>query len=75
MGKPYLVKIGLMGMIGRYDAPDYRTYARDDQVICRTPRGLEAGRILCALEPGIDRVSPDHQGQLLRSTSPADGLI
>ena len=75
MGKPYLVKIGLMGMIDRYDAPDYRSYARDEQVICRTPRGLEAGRILCELESGIDRVEPDQKGQLLRPTSSADQMI
>ncbi|MCH2182342.1 MAG: PSP1 domain-containing protein [Mariniblastus sp.] len=75
MSKPYLVKIGLMGMIGRYDAPDYRHYDRDVQVICRTPRGLEVGRVLCELGMPSEVQETDQQGQLLRSTTAADQLI
>ncbi|MEE2826333.1 MAG: PSP1 C-terminal domain-containing protein [Planctomycetota bacterium] len=75
MSKPYLVKIGLMGMIGRYDAPDYRQYERDAQVICRTPRGLEVGRVLCDLNAPGEARETEQQGQLLRSTTAADELL
>ena len=75
VSKPYLVKIGLMGMIGRYDAPDYRQYERDAEVICRTPRGLEVGRVLCDLNAPHEARETEQQGQLLRSTTSADTLI
>ncbi len=62
-----------MGLVGRYDAPDYRDYRRDEQVICRTSRGLEAGLVLCGLD--ADDTSTEHQGELLRPTSAADRMI
>ena len=74
MGKPYLVKIGLMGDVGRYDSPDYRSYVRDDKVICRTQRGLESGTVLCDLE-AHDGNAPETQGELLRSISSDDQMI
>lgn len=74
VGKPYLVKIGLMGVVGRYDSPDYRRYARDESVICRTQRGLEAGTVLCDLEVS-HTIEPETQGELLRSTSSDDQMI
>lgn len=50
MGAPHLVKIGLMGVVGRYESPDFTVFPRDTQVICRTPRGLEIGQVLCPIE-------------------------
>lgn len=79
MGLPHLVKIGLMGTVDRFDAPDFRRYDRDTQVICRTQRGLEHGTVLCDLsadEIESGDASVQHPaGELLRQTGPEDRMI
>jgi hypothetical protein len=44
----HLVRIGLLGHVGRFRAADARCYPRGVRVVVRTARGLEVGEILAA---------------------------
>ncbi len=69
-----LVRVGTLGHVGRFRIVD-RTASvrRGDWVVCRTPRGLEAGQVV--------NPNPDYQdaarvdGQLLRPMEPADRFL
>jgi len=63
-----------MGVLGTFEASDFRTYARDQRVICRTRRGLEWGTVVCDIghqEPS----GRNCDGELLRTTTPDDEMI
>ncbi len=70
---PHLVKLGLFGHIGRFSAADGGRFERDQQVICRTGRGLEVGEVLCCLES--EQRGETDDGLLLRKVSPDDRRI
>ncbi len=73
MGIPHLVKIGLLGQVGRFSTVDGREYRRGDDVVCRTDRGLEIGSVLCPLD---QTGAPQNlDGQMLRQVTPDDRLI
>ncbi len=74
MGVPHVVKIGMMGAVGKFESLDYQHYPRGSRVICRTSRGLECGRVLCSLDNETTALgTPD--GQLLRLVGSEDELI
>ena len=82
VGTLHFVKTGLMGVLGTFEAVDFRTYARDQRVICRTRRGLEWGTVVCDVGhqslahnevPHAKSVTCD--GELLRRTTPDDEMI
>lgn len=73
LGVSHLVKIGLLGQIGRFSSVDGRQFVRHDEVICRTDRGLEVGSVLCPLDR--NDTGQDLDGQLLRPVTPDDRLI
>lgn len=75
MGRPHLVKVGLLGLVGRFDSTGWRAFARDDRVVCRTSRGLEIGRVMCALDIEDSSRSDEIDGQVLRRVSHDDELI
>lgn len=79
MGRQHLVQVGLMGVVGCYDAIDFRSYERDVRVICRTGRGLEAGKVLCDVaDTDIDAANFSNEmpvGELLRQSGREDDLI
>ncbi len=58
-----------MGVVGTFDAADFRVYSRDQRVICRTSRGLECGIVVCAVD------QPATDGEVLRVTGQEDELI
>lgn len=58
-----------MGVVGTFDAADFRIYHRDQRVICRTARGLEWGIVICDVDP------PAADGDLLRVVGGEDELI
>ncbi len=58
-----------MGVVGTFDAADFRVYTRDQRVICRTRRGLEVGVVICDVD------SPATEGDVLRVTGSEDELI
>ena len=82
VGTLHFVKTGLMGVLGTYEASDFRTYARDQRVICRTVRGLEWGTVVCDIghqdsTAGSTSDGPFQRcdGDLLRTTTPDDEMI
>jgi hypothetical protein len=79
MGRQHLVQIGLMGVVGCYDAIDFRSYERDAGVICRTTRGLEFGKVLCDVtgttSDTAEAMAQLPNGDLLRLVGPEDDLI
>ena len=78
MGVPHLVKIGLFGQVGRLVSANGREYLRNDDVICRTERGLEVGSIMCAdAESRVSANSEVHEsdGLVLRRVSRDDRMI
>ena len=79
MGAEHLVKIGLMGLVGRYDAADFHLYPRDARVICRTARGVEVGIVICPIEDEFagcsDSGTTQFDGTILRRVGAEDELI
>ena len=79
MGRQHLVQVGLMGVVGCYDAIDFRSYGRDTRVICRTSRGLESGKVLCDVTDAdmrtANRSNEMPTGELLRQSGREDDLI
>ena len=73
MSHCYLVRVGLLGAVGRFRTPGVSEFSRDDQVVCRTDRGLETGVVLCCLRDQTDAEAVD--GELLRVMGREDHLI
>lgn len=71
---PYLLQVGLMGVVGLFLSPSSRDFPKGSRVICRTERGLEIGSVLCKLE-AVEEVNLPVTGQLLRPVSKDDQLI
>jgi cell fate regulator YaaT (PSP1 superfamily) len=68
----HLVRVGVMGNVGRFASPDALQYPRGSRVIVRTARGLERGDVLGR----GDEVSPDRaDGTLLRAMTVEDELL
>lgn len=67
----FLVQTGLMGEIGSFRLAQPAHFERDAEVICRTSRGLEIGRVITEDKDSELRSS----GTLLRLVSPDDRLI
>jgi cell fate regulator YaaT (PSP1 superfamily) len=68
----YLVRVGIVGQIGRFNAAENVGYARGKRVICRTKRGLEVGEVLSATET---LPSLESDGVLLRAITVEDDLL
>lgn len=68
----HLVRIGVLGHVGRFKVTDARMYRRGTRVICRTGRGLEVGEVLTweslTMPAGYD-------GTLLRQMTVEDNLL
>jgi cell fate regulator YaaT (PSP1 superfamily) len=75
LGVSHLVKIGLLGRIGRFSSVDGRKFTRHDQVVCRTDRGLEVGSVLCSLDHNDHDPHQESDGQLLRPVTAEDRMI
>jgi len=69
----HLVRVGVMGHVGRFVAVDALTYPRGARVVCRTCRGLEIGAVLGQLLRPADDVGSD--GTVLRSVNDQDELL
>jgi cell fate regulator YaaT (PSP1 superfamily) len=63
----YIVRHGVMRNLGIFSPRGRDLFARGDQVIARTSRGLEAGEVLCeATDEAIAQLKEPKQGQILR---------
>lgn len=74
MSSVHLVRVGLLGVVGKFFALDRQSYRRDVQVVCRTERGLEIGTVLCGIEEQGD-AEESCDGQLLRRVGREDEAI
>lgn len=69
----YIVRHGVMRNLGVFSPRGRDLYARGDQVIARTSRGLEAGEVLCeATDESVQQLNDPKQGQILRTLSDDD---
>src|SRR5687767_1681220 len=66
------VRVGLLGSVGRFAAAEAQRYPRGARVVCRTPRGLEVGEVLSAVEAAADQPC---DGSLLRRVTVEDDLL
>ncbi len=71
MAEQYLVQVGVMGAVGRFQSVDWSSHTRDSQVVCRTVRGLEVGRVLNKVESP----TTESDGDLLRRVTIEDQLL
>lgn len=70
----YVVRYGIMRSLGILSARGKeKSYARGDQVVARTQRGIETGEVLCAAtEESTAQLSNPGQGEILRRMSAND---
>jgi cell fate regulator YaaT (PSP1 superfamily) len=69
----YIVRHGVMRNLGVFSPRGRDLYARGDQVIARTHRGIEAGEVLCeATDESIAQLVDPKQGQILRKATDDD---
>lgn len=73
MIRQHLIRVGVLGRVGRFTSVDAVRYPRGARVVCRTARGLEVGEVLA---PAGDDGGWDHSdGALLRGMTPEDHLL
>jgi len=73
LSRHHLVRIGVLGRVGRFTAVDAVSFPRHARVICRTGRGLEVGEVLAPIEYDPDRWQGD--GSILRRVTVEDDLL
>src|SRR4051812_31114035 len=64
-----LVRVGVLGHVGRFTSVDGARYPRAARVVCRTRRGLEVGEVLSDVEAPT---TFDSDGAVLRRVSVED---
>ncbi len=69
-----LIRIGLLGQIGRFLASSEQEFGRSDRVVCRTSRGVEVGEVLRQVESRSNRAI-EADGSVLRRMRPEDELL
>ncbi len=68
----HLVRVGMMGDVGRFASPDAVHYPRGARVVVRTPRGLERGEVLSRSAEAPPELT---DGTLLRAMTVEDELL
>ncbi len=71
-GRQHLVRVGALGVVGRFTSVDAVRYPRATRVIVRTARGLEVGEVLAEPEGNNSDTS---DGSILRGVTVADDLL
>jgi cell fate regulator YaaT (PSP1 superfamily) len=62
-----------MRFLGEFDPSEGRDYARGQEVVVRTERGLEAGEVLCESTPrALEFLGEPTHGQIVRLMTPDD---
>lgn len=70
----FLVRIGMMGQVGRFRPAAPQSLRRGQRVIVRTRRGLETGECLADSSADLGGVAA-VDGELLRAMTPEDELL
>lgn len=69
----FVVRCGVMRMLGVFTPRGSDEYRRGDRVIARTNRGLEVGEVLCeATDETVSQLSDPPTGQILRRMTSED---
>src|SRR6195256_6300166 len=69
----YIVRHGVMRNLGVFTPRGRDTFARGEQVIARTSRGLESGEVLCeASDESVASIKDPKQGQIVRRVNADD---
>src|SRR3954462_2165438 len=69
----YIVRHGVMRNLGVFSPRGRDTFARGEQVIARTSRGLESGEVLCeASDQAVASIKDAKQGQIVRKVTGDD---
>ncbi|MDP6467727.1 MAG: PSP1 C-terminal domain-containing protein, partial [Pirellulaceae bacterium] len=69
----YVVRFGSMRTLGVLSTRGGDRYARGNQVVARTKRGLEVGNVLCeATSQALSTIKDPTHGQILRSLTAED---
>ena len=72
MAANWIVRHGAMRFLGEFD-PETGTYARGDEVVVRTDRGLEVGHVLCPASPrAVELLEEPTRGRIVRKLSDHD---
>ncbi len=74
MTQQYIVRYGTMRSVAEFSTRPPRDYQRSDQVVVRSPRGIEWGEVLC---PATERTQEylnrkEPAGRILRVATPED---
>jgi cell fate regulator YaaT (PSP1 superfamily) len=73
MPQKYIVRHGVMRMLGEYQPPDERIFKRGQRVIVRSERGLEVADVLCeASEKTKAYLAEATSGEIMRIMTPDD---
>lgn len=71
----YVVRYGCMRHLGVMNTRSEEVYARGQDVVARTNRGLEIGQVLCeATEQAIAQMNQPSSGTILRRVTPEDAM-
>jgi len=68
----YMIRYGSMRLVGVASARGSTRFARGADIIVRTNRGLEAGRVLCELNDDSSAKERSTNGQILREMTAED---
>jgi len=69
----YIARHGSMRNLGEFEAPTGLAFARGQQAVIHTPRGLEIGDILCPSRPeAMQMIAEPTTGQIVRAMTDAD---
>jgi cell fate regulator YaaT (PSP1 superfamily) len=72
MAAPWIVRHGAMRFLGEFD-PDTGVYARGQEVVVRTDRGMETGTVLCpATTQTLGLLAEPTRGRILRVMTERD---
>ena len=70
----HLVRISVLGQVGRFVSVDPVMYPRGTRVVCRTRRGLEVGEVLSHTD-GDTIARGEADGSVLRALTSQDDLL
>jgi cell fate regulator YaaT (PSP1 superfamily) len=73
MAVKYIVRHGTMRFLGEFEPGDGASYARSDEVVLRTERGLEVGEVLCEASPrALELLAEPTRGRIVRQLTEED---
>jgi cell fate regulator YaaT (PSP1 superfamily) len=73
MGSKYITRHGVMRFLGEAEADEGASFARGQQVLLRTDRGVELGEVLCDSTPrALEFLAQPQQSKLLRRLGAED---